>query len=145
MIHIKKKKKKTSVDSQQASKCSHWCLWMYHTLACVPRENASPRLSVSGVDLTVSRCGHCIARMPMVYTVDPQRRPYSPLGIISKCVWWICLWQGTRSCKARDSPHKQRGSPLVISSQYLSSLLTPPAALHFLLPCSPTSSHSLSL
>ena len=55
-------------------------------LACVAREDASPRLSVSGVDLTVVRCGHCIARMPMVYTVNPQRRPYPPLGIISKCV-----------------------------------------------------------
>ena len=88
MINIfkKSKKKKKRMESQQAFKCNQRCSWMHHKLVCVPRENASPTLSVSGVDLTVVRCGHCIFRLPMAYTVDPQRRPNSPLEIISKCV-----------------------------------------------------------
>lgn len=64
---------------------------MCHMLAHVPRGNASPRLSVSGVDLTVVGCGLCIARTRMPYTVDPQRRPCAPLGITSKFVWQFWL------------------------------------------------------
>lgn len=43
-----------------------------------------PEALCHGVDFTVVRCGHCIARMPMVYTVN-LRGPTLPRNNF-KCV-----------------------------------------------------------